>query len=246
MRPLFKRTLSAAFGLSLPFSVMAFDLNLDWKHGSVPIQLGGFWSSQGQAQNININGLIGNQYTANVNHHNQANGLFGTGYYINGLDRDRFQLAYGINAYYLAKTSVAGSITQEHTYTNLNYSYNIENFPVYLAAKAIVKTNNDKYNVTFDAGIGPNFMRASGYNETPLNNYTIPDNAFAAHTSTTFTANIGAGIRLNNIFGKAPLECGYRFFYLGQGQLSENNNQLLNTIKTGDVYANAIMCAVTI
>ena len=56
----------------------------------------------------------------------------------------------------------------------------------------------------------------------------------------------GIGLRLNNIFDKAPLECGYRFFYLGQGQLKMNDNQLLNTVKTGNTYANAIICSVTV
>ncbi len=236
----FKQASSIALCLSLPIPACAFDL----RHGSVPIQLGGFLSSQGKAQDININTLVGNQYT--VSNHNQTNGLFGIGYFVNGLDKDRFQLSYGINGFYLGATPVSGSIIQEHFLTNLAYHYKIQNTPVYLAAKAKVKTNNEKYNVTFDAGIGPNFMRTSHYNETPLESMTLPDNAFVAHNNVAFTATAGIGLRFNDIFGKAPFECGYRFFYLGQGQLQMNNDQLLNTIKTGNTFANAILCSVTV
>ena len=235
-----KRALSMALCLFLPLPSMAFDI----RHGSIPIQLGGLISSQGKAQNLNIQGLVGNQYT--VNNNNQGNGLFGIGYYIKGLDKDRFQLSYGVNGFYLGATSVIGTIVQEHLFTNLAYNYKIQQVPIYLAAKGTVKNNSEKYNVTFDAGIGPNFMRTSGYKEIPLNGYTLPDNALGAHNNVAFTAMAGVGLRLNKIFGQAPLECGYRFFYLGQGELQANNNQLLNAIKTGNTYANAIMCSVIV
>jgi len=74
----------------------------------------------------------------------------------------------------------------------------------------------------------------------------VPDNAFSSHNNVTFTAMAGVGLKLNNIFGRAPLECGYRFFYLGQGDLSKNTDQLLNTLKTGNNYANALICSVIV
>ena len=225
----------------------AIPSSFNLKHGHTIVQLGYYWSAQGKNQDININSLVGNQYVdANVNNHSPSNGLFGIGYFVDGLEKDRFQLSYGINAFYLAGTPVTGSIVQEHSFTNLSYSYDIQHIPLYFAAKAKVKTNSEKYNITFDAGIGPNFMRTSQYNETPLTTYTIPDNAFAAHNNVAFTATAGVGLRLNDIFGRSPLECGYRFFYLGQGQLAMNNDQLLNTIKTGNTFGNAIVCSVTV
>ena len=67
----------------------------------------------------------------------------------------------------------------------------------------------------------------------------------AATTTTAFSATAGIGIKLNNVIKTIPLECGYRFFYLGKGHLNTLSDQVLNTLKTGDDYANAIICAVT-
>ena len=150
----------------------------------------------------------------------------------------------------MAGTPVSGNIIQEDSFTNLTYHYNIQHIPIYLAVKAIVKNKNEKYrekyNVIFNAGLGPNFMRTSHYRETPIVDYIFPDNGFSAKNNVAFTAMAGIGLRIHQVFGKAPLECGYRFFYLGQGQLNIQNNQLLNTIKTGNTYANAILCGIVV
>lgn len=235
-----KRFFYVVFSLSFSYSVFAFDL----RHGEVHVQAGGFVSNQGTEQNINIIDLIGNQYT--VHNHNHSNGLFGIGYFIPGLERDQFNLLYGINGFYMGNTSVSGTIVQEHLFTNLAYNYKIQNTPLYAAVKANIKSNSELYNVILDAGIGPNFMRTSEYSETPLDIFTIPDNAFRGQNQTTFSATAGISIRLNQFLGKAPVEFGYRFYYLGRGQLQINNSQIVNTLTTGDVYANAIMCAVVI
>ncbi len=219
-------------------------LALSLTHGKVPVQLGVFTSSQGKNQHINIQGLIGDQFT--VDNNKSTNGLFGIGYYVDGLDREHFQLSYGVNGFYFGKTSVSGTVIQENLFTNLSYKYDINHMPIYFAAKSTVKNNNETYAITLDAGIGPNFIQTSNYSETPLDNFTVPDNAFSSHNNVTFTAMAGVGLKLNNIFGRAPLECGYRFFYLGQGDLSKNTDQLLNTLKTGNNYANALMCSVTV
>ncbi|MDF1677719.1 MAG: hypothetical protein P1U32_03405 [Legionellaceae bacterium] len=216
----------------------------DFKKGHTVIQLGGFWASMGKAQNINVRGLAGNRYT--LNNKNQSNGLVGLGYFIDGSEQERFQLSYGVNLFYLGPIGVSGYIFQEQLYRNLTYFYKIQQMPLYAAAKAKIKTHQEKYNIALDAGVGPNFMRAGGYKETPLNAFTLPDNGFAARSKVTFSATAGVGVRINEMFGDVPLEIGYRFFYLGKGQLAINNNQLINPIKTGSMYANAIICSVTV
>lgn len=216
----------------------------DLKQRDLVVQLGNYWGSQGEAQNIQVRYLFGNHYT--VANQNAQNGLFGLGYYINGVDIDPFNLSYGINGFYLAKTGVNGTIIQEDAFTNIAYSYKIQHIPVYLGAKALIKNKKQKYNVTLDAGVGPNFMHAYHYKETPLTDEIFPDNGFSSNHNVTFSAMAGIGLRLNSVFGSAPLECGYRFFYLGQGQLAINNNQLLNTLKTGHTFGNAILCAMTV
>lgn len=214
-------------------------------HSNKSIQLGGFIENQGKSQNININGLIGDHFS--VSNPNGSNGLVGIGYYLNGQETNRFDLSYGVNAFYLAKTSVNGLVTQEQLFTNLSYYYSTTNYPIYFGVKALIKNEmSSKYNITLDVGIGPNIIKTSSVNETSLDGITIPDKTYSGRTTATFSAMAGTGIRMNNVFGRAPLECGYRFFYLGQGSFNKLNNQLINTLSTGNSYANALLCTLTI
>ena len=232
--------------LALPLSCMAGTMGNvgSSKLWSIPLQGGFFGASQGTAQHIDIESLVGNRYT--VDNNSQISGLAGIGLYFNGYSQERFQLSYGVNLFYLGQTTVRGDIVQEDLFTNLSYQYDIQNLPLYAAAKAIIYTNNPTFNVTVDAGIGPNFMWTSNYRERPLADFIIPDRAFKGTSTTTFSATAGVGLRLNNIIGPMPVECGYRFFYLGKGNLSRENDQYLNTLNTGDTYANALVCSVTV
>ena len=236
------RSIQSLLSVSLCMPLAAFALNL--KHGAIPIEAGVFSSSSGKAQDINMQGFVGNQYTVTNKH--SSNGLFGIGYFVDGLDKDKYQLSYGINGFYLGKMGVQGLLIQEHVSNNLSYTYQITNLPVYLAAKAKIKSNNEAYNILVDAGIGPNFMRTSHYNETPLNNFSMTNAFFGAENNVAFSATAGVGVRLNNVFGKVPVTCGYRFFYLGVGNMQENNVALLNSLSTGNTYANAVICGVTV
>ena len=214
------------------------------KHGHATIQVGGYWSNPGYTQHINIQDLIGDEFT--VTDHNSNHGLAGLGYFIDGQEKSFFKISYGVNAFYLAKTTVTGNVIQENLFTNLSYQYNLTHYPIYAIAKSTIQTNSTKYALTIDAGIGPNFMRTTGFKEDSLDGITIPDNIFSSHTSTTFSATAGLGVKINRAFGPTPLECGYRFFYLGQGNFNMTTNQVLNTLNTGSVYANAIIYSITV
>lgn len=213
-------------------------------NGHTVIQLGGYWSIQGKSQHIDIDTLIGDTFTLTDRH--DSNGAVGLGYYVDGGSFKRFDMHYGINGFYLPKTSVSGNVIQENLFTNLSYNYHITHYPVYVVAKATAPLKS-RYALMLDAGIGPNFMRANGFQEHSLDGgVTIPDNAFSGHTSTTFSATAGIGIKLDQAFGKAPLQCGYRFFYLGEGRLTSASDQILSTFKTGSAYGNALMCAISL
>ena len=237
-------TLIAAAMPSIGFDSQQF-LKHDLWHGHVVLQLGNSWSIQGQEQHININGLIGDTFT--VTKGDGTNGLVGWGYYLDGQDWDWVKMAYGLNAFYLAPTSVSGVVLQESQFANLGYSYRVTNYPLYVAAKATFPTKSPKYSVTLDGGIGPNFTQTSGFQENSLDGITIPDHIFAGTSTTQFTATVGTGIKFNNFFGNAPLECDYRFFYLGQNSnFNALTNQVINTLNTGTMYANAVMCSITV
>jgi len=206
---------------------------------NIVVEAGAFNASQGNSQNISIKDLIGNQYT--VSHHYDQNMLLGIGYYFNGLNREKYNLEYGVNIFYFAPTTVEGDVIQEQMFDNLSYRYNITNIPIYLATKAFIKIS-DKYDLTLDFGAGPNIITTSGFSERSVDgDITVPDPDFSGKTTVALSAMAGIGLHINNVFGHLPLEIGYRFFYLGQGSLVKPNNQFADTLNTGNNYANALM-----
>src|SRR5258708_2722813 len=118
MRIIIKLVLAAIF---IFITTQAFSFNL--KPGYLVAQIGGFVNSQGETQDINIKSLVGDHFT--VENSNDGNVLFGLGYFLNGLDEDKYSLDFGINAFYLSQTTVKGDILQEHLFPNLSYQYNI-------------------------------------------------------------------------------------------------------------------------
>lgn len=89
-------------------------------------------------------------------------------------------------------------------------------------------------------------MSTGNFQETSIGSNTIPDHIFSGKTTTGFSVTTGLGIKLNQFFGQAPLECGYRFFYLGKGSFNTQSNEVLNTLNTGSDFANAVTCSITI
>lgn len=214
------------------------------KFGHLIFQLGAYQGIQGDKQHINIQGLIGDTFTVDDTH--DENALIGLGYFFNGPTFSRVKTSFGVNAFYLAHTSVSGDVIQENYFENLSYNYNINDYPIYAMAKSIINLNSSKYALALDAGIGPNFIRASNFHEQSLDDgVTIPDDPFSSHTATALSETVGVGLRINNVFGSIPVEIGYRFFYLGQGRFSTNTDQILDTLNTGKTYANAIIASIS-
>jgi len=212
--------------------------------GHFLIEGGGYYSTSGQNEDVFITGLIGDRFT--VTNHNDTNTIFGFGYLFDGYQNGRFGIDYGINVFYLAKTKVSGTITQEFLFTNLAYKYYVSHLPVYLFAKAYVKTNCEKLAVTFDAGIGPNFMSTNLYADSSLDGETLPDNAYMGNfSSTTFSGMVGVGIKYN-VMNQVPVELGYRYFYLGEGYFNPRTSQILTQLKTGTNTAQALILTVSV
>jgi hypothetical protein len=219
--------------------------SFDLKGGNVVLQGGAYFSKQGKAQNVYIDTLLGDHFS--VTKRNDSNGLFGVAYLLHGPQYQRFNLDYGINAFYLTRTNVKGKIKQEFMYDNLAYQYSLTHVPVYAALKANIINQSDKFGVTVDAGIGPNFKMRNTYRDYSIDNgITYPDRAFNGHTSAVFSATAGVGFKVNNVIGSAPVEVGYRFFYLGDSRLARRTNQLLNSLKTGNSYAQALVVSITV
>lgn len=208
--------------------------------GELGFSAGYFKANQGKTQHINIQGLVGNTYTTDRS--NDGNYLLGLGYLINGGDYNYINMSYGLKAFYLAKTDVSGVIFQEDFFDNLSYKYSITQVPVYAMARAMTNPFNSRYALTLDGGIGLNVLHTSNYKEYSLDNgITLLDHAFYGKTKTVFSATGGIGVRINNVIDSLALELGYRFFYLGQGYLNQRTSQILDHLKTGNSYANAIV-----
>jgi hypothetical protein len=213
--------------------------------GELSFSAGYFNADEGRTQHINIVDLVGNNYR--VHKKNDGNFLVGVGYLANGGDYSWLNMAYGVKAFYLGQTKVRGVIEQEDFFTNLSYRYNLTHIPVYAMARAMISPGSKSYALTLDAGIGPNVMITSSYDERSLDGgITIPDYAFYGHIKTKFSATAGVGVKLTNLINAAAIEIGYRFFYLGQGDLQPRTNQILNSLKTKDIYANAVVLTLSI
>lgn len=213
-------------------------------HPKIPIQVGGFLSYNGVAQHVAIRGLVGDDFS--VTTHTDGNVILGAGYYIDGQDSCRLLLRYGINAFYLPTTTVKGTVTQEEMFTNLSYTYSTTNIPIFVAAKGFIKNKyNDRYYITFDLGVGGNILSTSSISETSLDTITLPDRIYSGATDTVLSAMAGVGFQVNHIMNERPIECGYRFLYLGRGNFRKEAVTLLSKFQSGNGYANALMCSMT-
>lgn len=223
-------------------------LNLIASDYSGPVlQLGVFSATQGKSQHVDIDGLIGDDFSLKKS--TDQNLLVGVGYYFDCLEMCESNILWGINAFYLAPTEVRGNVTQEDLFTNLSYHYSIINYPIYFATKAMIPcTCICNSFVTIDLGIGGNIIHAKGFREHSRDGgVTLPDShLFSGKTSGSFSATAGIGWRINNVLNDIDLEINYRFFYLGSGELKKNNSQLENTIHTGYSYANAFFLSISI
>ncbi|MBA3536617.1 MAG: hypothetical protein H0T84_08415 [Tatlockia sp.] len=213
--------------------------------GELSFSAGYYNAEVGRTQHIDIVDLVGNNYR--VNKKNDGSYLVGVGYLVNGGNYSWLNMAYGVKAFYLGQTKVRGVVEQENIFTNLSYRYNLSHIPIYAMARAMIGPGSKSYAFTLDAGIGPNVMVTSSYDERSLDGgITIPDYAFYGHIKTKFSATAGVGVKFTNLINAAAIEIGYRFFYLGQGDLRPRTNEILNSLKTKDIYANAVVLTLSI
>ncbi len=228
--------------------------------GHFIFQIGGYWRNESSEQFINIRDLIGDRFI--VSHANpdggflgdhsvkDANYFLGAGYFVDGHTYGRVKMSYGLNWFYLSAVESGGIIRQENIYENLLYDYKTTQYPLYAEAKSTIDLVVPRTSLTLNAGIGPNFMKTSDFNQRPIvrEGRVVPvvTETFAGKTTTTFSATAGFGIQISDFFAKVPLECGYQFFYLGEGKFKVLNDQIQTTLKTGNLYSNALMCSILI
>lgn len=219
---------------------------ISFQDGSISAEFGGYTTSYHNDPLINIIGLVGNKYKS----HNKVdtNLLVGINYLldIDTFASNKFRTSYGLSSYYMGRTKESGKIFQELIFPNLSYKYNVSHFSIYATTKIQTLNLAPAYDINFNLGVGPNFISSYKYSEKPLDNVTIPNNSFTNQTTTNLSFNLGFGLKINKLLNGQPLECGYKFFYLGEGSLKKNNSQIINKLKTGTLYANALTCTFTV
>lgn len=237
---LFHRILLLAF-ISLLANHHASAENCSWP----VVQAGWFSAKQGKSQHIDIEGLIGDDFSVSKSSDNNV--IIGLGYYFQGLALSPVSIFYGLNAFYLAPTKVMGNVTEENLFTNLSYHYYRTHYPIYVAAKGIIPCGQC-FDIVIDVGIGPNIGRTKGFKEHSLDDgITIGDrHLFKGKTNVAFSAMAGLGCRIDKGLRGFILEIDYRFFYLGQGSLKKISSQLKNRLSTGQSYANAIFFSISL
>lgn len=225
-------------------SVSPIEVRAEICGGSV-LQLGWFTAKQGKSQHIDVQGLIGDDFS--VSKSSDQNLLVGVGYYFDWLESSRVSIQYGINAFYLAPVKIKGEVTQEDLFTNLSYEYSRTNFPIYFGVKALIPCNVC-CDIAIDLGVGPNIVSVGDFKEKSLDGgITVPDaHLFSRKTDVTFSATAGFGWRINHFIWGRAFEIDYRFFYLGPGELKKVNSQVRNTLCTGSSYANALFISICI
>jgi hypothetical protein len=223
--------------IGILFSIISSVVHADC--GGPSLHVGWFAAKQGKSQHINVDGLVGDQFS--VSKTCDQNFLVGVGYDFHGFDGDSFSLLYGIHAFYLASTQVKGKVTQENLFTNLSYRYSLINYPIYFSAKGSIRFCADQ-DLVIELGIGPNIITTKSFKERSLDGgITLPDShIFKGKTSIAFSATAGLGWRINRLFDSFSFGIDYRFFYLGQGELKKGNNQVRNPLRTGNSYGNAL------
>lgn len=209
--------------------------------GGPIVQAGWFTTTQKTPEYREIHGFIDDAFHMKSSAHNS---LYGIGYYFNGCNLAVINLLYGVNAFYLAPTEVKGFVIQDNSSsTNLAYRYSRTNYPIYVAARALLSCPAP-FDIVIDVGIGPNLMRTGKLKEKPLkdasNGIPISDSPLCPKKSLTlFSASAGIGVRMGVPFINLALEINYRCFYLGQARF-KMNGPLKNTLHTGNHYAHAL------
>jgi hypothetical protein len=201
------------------------------------VETGYYWSNQGKEQHIDIDTLIGDQFT--VSNHTDSSVFAGLGYFFKAVKTDPAELSLGINAFYLPNTSVKGYVIQENLFKNLSYTYHVRHYPIYAALESKLGEPFAGCALNLRLGIGPNILHVGQVEESPLNRYTVPDNIFSSHTKVTFSFTTGIGLQFDQPTVPFSLRMAYRFFYLGEGNFHPTSSQVLNNLKTGTCTANA-------
>jgi len=209
-----------------------------WDRGYLSLEGGVYHGKIGEAQDVETAGLFIDRYDIDSTYHNA--GLIGLGYFF---CLPQSPVYFGVNAYYLTRTTVKGTIFIDQIFPDLNYSYTIKQFPIYASVKATLPFNNGN-GINLMAGVGPNIIKIQNYNEfVNEGGLTAPLDTYDSTTSVRLSAMAGIGITFSDFSNGLPIELGYRFFYLGDGAL-ESNFDDVEDLNTGAMFAHALVVSI--
>lgn len=234
-----KKTLLGCFLLLLPVTVMAVGFSRALVEKNV--DLGVFNLNQRLNQHVNITGLIGNNYLPESK--SAENILLGVG--VMKVMPSYGNIKFGANLFYFHKSNVSGVINVENTFPNLSYGYDVTHVPLLASIEASFK-KNAKVTYAINAGFGPDLVITRSYKEQSLDGVSIPSNEFKGKSQISYAASLGVRTSFKQAVFQKSFSIGYKLFYLGRGNLTPTNSQILTDLSTGHGFAHSLMFSVTV
>lgn len=212
------------------------------RHPELEVYAGSAWLNLGTSQFVPIDGLIGDTFFSSSSA--KSHGVVGMALNMDALEleNEKIKVQYHFSAFFVPTTTISGNVTQENLVTNLSYSYSVYSISTLFGLKVTSKPFEKNFYLTGDLGLGFNYIYSSEFREHPLVPYAIPDNIFSygANKVFDFAITTGFGIKMTTVIPRMDFTLGYRFLYLGEGNLPTTNTLVHTSFKTGYGYLNAI------
>jgi len=141
---------------------------------------------------------------------------------------NRWEAAVGLGYYQAQDIKLNGEVLQYSSpeFYNLNYEYHIQPKRVMLEGKWSTVFNT-VYHPYFAAGIGISRNHSTGYEETSLQTYAVPDLPFMDATSTGFAYNLGLGLDVD-VDPNCRIGIGLQFADWGTAELGLSPAEVTN------------------
>ncbi|WP_133135275.1 outer membrane protein [Legionella rowbothamii] len=206
--------------------------------------VGPAWQSGGSTQSFYLDSDIEKTYAANKSTHAMADFgvLLGAQYSLNPTLITQFGLAVGATT----DTSLSGEIWDDADpqFNNFIYSYKLQHTHLAVKGKLLADMG---YMVMpwISASVGVGFNHAYAFNNVPIIEEAIKNPNFSAHTQTSFTYTLGAGIQ-RSLTEHIQVGIGYEFADWGKSSLGKASGQTMNTgISLNHLYTNGFLVNLT-
>lgn len=208
------------------------------------LSVGPVWTQAGTNQTFYLTPTIQKTFNANNTARALADGelFLGQQRQLTGI----FQAQYGLAVATSAPANLSGYIWDDADLQFQNYTYHYTVQHTHIAVKGKVLMDNQLPVTPWVSGsLGVGFNKATAFTNTPIVFQAFPMTNFTAHTETTFTYTVGAGLQ-RFLTPNIQAGIGYEFADWGRSQLYRAPGQTLgNGIALDHLYTNGLMFNIT-